>query len=50
MIRNSKIESFSTFGESKLFAFNRNRIRFTIIRSNHNKIFIILLIFLREIY
>ena len=48
MIRNSKIKSFLIFDESKLFAFNQNRMRFAIIRSNYNKTFITLLTFLRE--
>ena len=48
MIRNSKIKSFSIFDKSKLFACNRNYMRFIIIRLNYNKIFIILSIFLRE--
>ena len=48
MIRNSKIKSFLILGESKLFAFNRSRMRFAIMRSNYDKIFIILLISLRE--
>ena len=46
MIRNSRIESFSILGEPKLFAFNRNRIRFIIVRSNYDKVFVTLLIFL----
>ena len=48
MIRNSKIENLSALDKPKLFIFNRNRMRFTIVRSNHNKIFITLLISLRE--
>ena len=48
IIRNSKIENFLILDESKLFIFNRSRMRFTIVRSNYDKIFIILLIFLRE--
>ena len=48
MIRNSKVKSLSALDESKLFAFNRNRMRFTIVRSNHNKVFITLSTFLRE--
>ena len=42
MIRNLKIKNLLILGESKLFAFNRNRMRFTIVRLNHNKIFITL--------
>ena len=48
MTRNSGIKSLLTFGESKLSAFNRDRIRLTIVRSNYDKIFITLLIFLCE--
>ena len=48
MIRNSKIKSLSIFDESKLFAFNRDRIRSAIMRLNHNKIFITLLISLHK--
>ena len=48
MIRNLKIKNFSILDESKLFAFNRNRMRFIIVRSNYNKIFITLSTFLRE--
>ena len=48
MIRNLKIESFLILDELKLFAFNRIRMRFAIVRFNHDKIFIILLISLRE--
>ena len=48
MIRNSKIEIFLILDESKSFVFNRNRIRFTIVRSNYDKIFITLSTFLRE--
>ena len=48
MIRNSKIENLLILDESKLFAFNRNRMRFMIVRSNHIKTFITLLIFLYE--
>ena len=48
MIRNSKIENLLIFNESKLFAFNRDRMRFVIVRSNHNKVFITLSTFLRK--
>ena len=48
MIRNSKIENFSILDELKLSAFNQNCIRFMIVRLNHNKIFVILSILLRE--
>ena len=48
MIRNLKIENLLILDKSKLFAFNRSRIRFTIIRSNHNKTFITLLTSLRK--
>ena len=48
MIRNSKIKNLSTLGESKLFVFNRDHMRFAIIRSNYDKTFITLLTFLRE--
>ena len=50
MIRNSRIKNFSIFDESKLFVFNRGRIRFAIMRSNYDKVFITLLISLRETY
>ena len=50
MIRNSRIKSFLTLDESKLFAFNRNRMRSAIIQSNHNKIFITLSTFLYKIH
>ena len=45
IIRNLRIENFSIFDESKLFVFNRNRMRFAIVRSNHDKTFITLSIF-----
>ena len=48
MIRNLRIKSLLILDESKLFIFNRNRMRFAIVRSNYNKIFIILLISLCE--
>ena len=48
MIRNSGVENLLTLGESKLSAFNRNRMRFMIVRSNHDKILITLSTFLRE--
>ena len=48
MIRNLRVENFSILGESKLFAFNRRYMRFTIVRLNHDKVFVTLLISLRE--
>ena len=48
MIRNLKVKIFLILGESKLFIFNRRRIRFAIVRSNYDKVFITLLIFLRK--
>ena len=46
MIRNSKIKNLLTLEQPKLSVFNRNRMRSTIVRSNHNKTFITLLTFL----
>ena len=48
MIRNSKVKNLLIFDKSKLFVFNRSRMRFAIVRSNYDKIFITLSIFLRE--